>query len=267
LKTLQFLQILTHDTQVVIYNFSYTTPSKPFLTKVASYRTSTAPIDISVDASTSRIAISDLMKSVSIVQFTAGSAGKPDTLTEVARHYQTTWGTAVALVDTNTYLQSDAEGNLMVLHQDVKGEQGLTEDQRRLVVTSEMQLGEMVNRIRHIDVPVPESAPVVPRAFLATVEGSIYLFAVIAKGKQDLLMRMQAVMARYVRSPGAMEFMRYRAFRNQVREEREPFRFVDGELIERFLECSGQVQGEIVEELGAELGEVRKMVEGLRRLR
>lgn len=207
------------------------------------------------------------MKSASIVQFTAGKGGKPDTLTEVARHYQTTWGTALALVDANTYLQSDAEGNLMVLHQDVKGEQGLDEDQRRLQVTSEMQLGEMVNRIRRIDIAVAESATVVPRAFVATVEGSIYLFALIAKGRQDLLMRMQACMARYVQSPGGVEFMGYRAFKNQVREEKEPFRFVDGELIERFLECKVEVQQQIVDELGVGLEETRNMVEGLRRLR
>jgi len=257
----------TNQYQVVVYNFSYETPSTPFLTKAASYRTSTAPIDISVDTSTSRIAISDLMKSVSIVQFTAGTTGKRDTLIEVARHFQTTWGTAVALVDANTYLQSDAEGNLMVLHQDVKGEEGHVEDQRRLAVTSELQLGEMVNRIRRIDVPVPDIATVVPRAFVATVEGSIYLFALIAKGKQDLLMRMQAVMARYVHSPGDVEFMKYRAFRNQVREEKEPFRFVDGELIERFLECGEELQQKIVDELGIGLEETRKMVEGLRRLR
>jgi len=124
-----------------------------------------------------------------------------------------------------------------------------------------------VNRIRRIDVPVPDIATVVPRAFVATVEGSIYLFALIAKGKQDLLMRMQAVMARYVHSPGDVEFMKYRAFRNQVREEKEPYRFVDGELIERFLECGEELQQKIVDELGIGLEETRKMVEGLRRLR
>lgn len=55
----------------------------------------------------------------------------------------------------------------MVLRQNVGG---VTEDdRRRLEITSEIRLGEMVNRIRRINVPVSPDCVVVPRAFLATV--------------------------------------------------------------------------------------------------
>jgi len=149
----------------VVYSFEYETPSQPFLVKKASYRTSTAPIDLSVD--NNLIAIADLMKSVSIVEYEKGTAGRPDTLNEIARHFQTTWGTAVAQVDENLFLESDAENNLMVLEHNVKG---LTaDDRRRLQPTSEMCLGEMVNKIRRITVPTTPEAVVIPRAFLATV--------------------------------------------------------------------------------------------------
>jgi DNA damage-binding protein 1 len=63
-----------------------------------------------------------------------------------------------------------------------------------------------------------------------------------------------------------MEFAKYRAFKNQVREEDEPMRFVDGELIERFLDIGEDVQRKAIEELGVELEDVRGLVEGLRRL-
>ena len=139
--------------------------SKPELIKGATYRTSTATIDLTVTGNT--IAIADLMKSVSVVEFRRGADGLPDTLTETARHYSTAWGTAVACVDDDSYLESDAEGNLMMLVQD---RNGVTEDdQRRLKVTSKMRLGEMVNKIRRITVPVSSDAVVIPRAFLATV--------------------------------------------------------------------------------------------------
>ena len=138
------------------------------LTKIATYRTSTAPIDISVTGNT--ITIADLMKSVSVVEYTRGTSGEPDKLVEVARHYQIAWSTAVAHVDENTYLESDAEGNLMVLHQNLNGV--TADDRRRLEVTSEMQLGEMVNRIRAISVPTTPNAYVIPRAFMATVGDS-----------------------------------------------------------------------------------------------
>jgi DNA damage-binding protein 1 len=69
-----------------------------------------------------------------------------------------------------------------------------------------------------------------------------------------------------VAAPGDMEFAKYRAFKNQVREEDEPMRFVDGELIERFLDIGEDVQRKAIEELGVELEDVRGLVEGLRRL-
>jgi DNA damage-binding protein 1 len=63
-----------------------------------------------------------------------------------------------------------------------------------------------------------------------------------------------------------MEFAKYRAFKNQVREEEEPMRFVDGELIERFLDIDEGVQKKAIEGLGVDLEDVRSLVEGLRRL-
>lgn len=150
--------------QVVIFAFEYETPSSPFLAKQASYRTATAPIDITVTDNI--IAVTDLMKSVSLVEYTQGRGGLPATLSEVARHYETMWGTAIANVADNTYLEADAEGNLIVLQRDVTSYS--EEDKRRLRVTSEMLLGEMVNRIRRIDVQPTPNATVIPRAFLAT---------------------------------------------------------------------------------------------------
>ena len=83
---------------------------------------------------------------------------------------------------------------------------------------------------------------------------------------QDLLMRLQSNIAQYVHSPGNIPFNKYRAFKNEVREAEEPFRFVDGELIEKFLECSADIQKEIVVGLGVEVDNIKGIVEGLRRL-
>ncbi|KAI4165448.1 MAG: hypothetical protein LQ342_000857 [Letrouitia transgressa] len=215
----------------VVVVYSLNTPS---LTKQATYRTSTAPIDISVHGSL--VAIADLMKSISIVQYTRGTAGTSDELKEIARHFQTAWSTAVAYVDDHTWLESEAEGNLMILQHNVSGV--TAEDRRRL----------------------------------ERVDGSIYLFALIVPSKQNLLMRLQQAIAARVQSPGHVPFNRYRAFKSSVREEEEPFRFVDGELVEKFVDCPPMVQEEICEELvsggmNVEVEEVRELVEGLRRLR
>lgn len=52
-----------------------------------------------------------------------------------------------------------------------------------------------------------------------------------------------------------------------VRESKEPYRFVDGELIERFLTCEESLQEEIVSAVGLmNVHEVKIMIEALRRL-
>lgn len=107
------------------------------------------------------------MKSISLVEFKPGQDGLPDTLTEVARHYQTLWSTAVAQIEGNYYLEGDAEGNLVVLNRNTTGV--TDDDKRRMQVTSELRLGEMVNRIHPIAVQSSPDAAVAPRALLATV--------------------------------------------------------------------------------------------------
>ena len=43
-------------------------------------------------------------------------------------------------------------------------------------------------------------------------------------------------------------------------------RFVDGELVERFLDLDAEKQETVVEGLGVDVEEVKELVEGLRRL-
>lgn len=232
------------------------------LSKLATYRTSTAPLDITVTGNL--IAIADLMKSVSVVEYHHDDESSEPALREVARHFATSWSTAVAPVDDNTFLESDAEGNLLVLHRNVNG---VTEDdRRRLEVTSDINLGEQVNRIRTVTVPAKKDQVVTPKAFLATVDGGVYLFATIGQAWQDLLMRLQAELSERCQSPGFVPWRRWRAYRTSVRETEEPFRFVDGELVERFLDLKPDVQEAVCTALGRGVEEMVGMVEGLRRL-
>jgi DNA damage-binding protein 1 len=159
---------------IVVFAFTYRTASTPIFEKRATYRTATAPIDLHVSGST--IAVADLMKSVSILSFVPSSAppGGQDELVEIARHYQTVWSTAVSAVGEDAWVLADSEENLVVLSRD---EEGATEDdRRRLRVTSEIALGEMVNCVRGVEVQSQPGAAVVPKAFLGTVRALLLLF-------------------------------------------------------------------------------------------
>ncbi|KAL2015684.1 hypothetical protein VTK56DRAFT_5019 [Thermocarpiscus australiensis] len=265
---------------VVVCQYEETSTTTAQLTRLASYRPATYPVEIAVYGNT--IAVADLMKSVSLVEYIPGGGGggggggdgggsegnsKSATtpkLVERARHYQSAWATAVCHVQDESWLEADAQGNLMVLRQNLEGV--TAEDRKRMEVTSEINLGEMVNRIRGFTVETTPGAMIIPKAFLGTVEGGIYLFGTIAPHAQDLLLRFQAKLADVIKTAGELSFRTYRAFRNAEREGDGPFRFIDGELLERFLDVDEATQEAICQGLGPSVEDMRNMVEELRRL-
>lgn len=141
------------------------------LERVASHRTSTYPVDLAVHGSI--IAVADMMKTISLVEFVPAKDGKPALLTERARHYQSAWATAVCHIEDQSWLEADAQGNLMVLRRNPDGP--TLDDQRRMETISEMNLGEMVNCIRKVAVETSSSAMIVPQAFLGTASHTFSL--------------------------------------------------------------------------------------------
>jgi len=91
------------------------------------------------------------------------------------------------------------------------------------------------------------------------------MFGTVAPHAQDLLLRFHAKLESMVASPGNISFRRYRGFRNAERESEEPSRFLDGELLERFLDVDVALQTEICEGLGPSVEDMRNIVEALRR--
>lgn len=79
-------------------------------------------------------------------------------------------------------------------------------------------------------------------------------------------MTLQTNIQTHVNSAGEIEFKSWRSFRNQVREADDLFRFVDGEMVERFLDLDESTQAELCKDLGPSVEDVRNLVEELRRM-
>lgn len=133
--------------------------------KLASYRPATFPVDLAVEGNI--IAVGDLMKSLSLVEYFPAQDGKPPALMEVARHYQSAWTTAICHIEDHSWLVADAQGNVFVLRRNQNGP--TLEDQRRMEMTSELNLGEMVNCVRKVAVETNPNAMIIPKAFVGTV--------------------------------------------------------------------------------------------------
>ncbi len=92
------------------------------------------------------------------------------------------------------------------------------------------------------------------------------MFGTIAPKSQDLLLRFQASLANVIKTPGNIDFKTYRAFRNAEREGEGPFRFLDGEMLERFLDLDEEAQKAVCEGLGPSVEDMRNLVEELKRM-
>lgn len=240
------------------------------LSRLAQTRISSNPMDLSVTPATptapATVAVADLMKSLAVIEVTQSTSGT-FYLKEVSRHFATIWSSACTTVGEHQWLLGDMEGNLTMLRRDPTGP--TNDDRRRLQVTGDFRLGEVVNKITSILNPIAplskkskerartlssatpktpegrgaaainkpqrEGPLITPRAFIGTVEGGIYLHGTINPPYLDVLLRLQRPLADRVQAPGYMPWAAYRGAKTLVREADEPFRFVDGEVVEQAL--------------------------------
>jgi DNA damage-binding protein 1 len=89
------------------------------LDRLASYRTSTNPLSLSVQPSTATtptsIAVADLMKSLSILHIIPPAESKSNEweLKEVARHFASIWSSATAAIGENDWVLADMDGSCL----------------------------------------------------------------------------------------------------------------------------------------------------------
>lgn len=154
------------SSSVVVYDYDESANMNGVLHKIAQYRSSTCPQDLSVHGNL--VGVADIMKSLTILEFTPRTEeGDPPRLMERARHVQEAWTTTVCHLEGDFWLQADAMGHIMVLKENKDA--AAAQDRRQMELTNALNLGEQVNRIRPLDIPWNEDAIVHPRAFLGTV--------------------------------------------------------------------------------------------------
>ncbi|KAF3929640.1 hypothetical protein ABW20_dc0107312 [Dactylellina cionopaga] len=254
-----------------LYRFIYPDSSmSASIERITSVRASTIPVALSVSGT--RVFVGDLVKGVMVLELVTGADGENDRLVEVCRQYGVSWITALEALDEDTCISADSEGNLMLLRRESVG--ATDEDTRRMRPLSELRLGEMVNRIRKVNDPVSQTYVVQPKAYLGTVEGGLFMLGLIHPDYFDTLMKCQSNMSKVVKGVGDLEFNRYRAFNTKGKQPEEPFRFVDGELIEKFLDLDEEAMNMVINGLGDDdnsridcsVDEMKNIVEALKRL-
>jgi DNA damage-binding protein 1 len=205
------------------------------------------------------IVVGDLMRSISLLVY------KPvgSIIEEIARDYNPNWMTAVEILDDDTYIGAENSYNIFTVRKN--SEAATDEDRGRLEVVGEMHLGEFVNRFRHgsLVMKMPEAEGMnVPTLLFGTINGVIGVIASLPEDKFQFFWKLQQKISRVIKGVGGFIHEQWRAWSNE-RKTSPAKNFIDGDLIESFLDLSKEKMEEVAKGMEMSVEEVTKKIETL----
>jgi len=210
------------------------------------------------------IAVGDIMKSVSLLTFKE----EDKTIEEIAKDCNSNWMTALAILDDDTFLAADNCCNLFTLKKNADAPND--EDRSRLEVVGEYHVGESINTIQHgslvMKVAEGDVATKYPTVLYGTVSGMVGVLAQLSQEQYTFLSKVQGAMSKVVKGVGGLEHSEWRSFHNS-RKTSKARNFIDGDLVESFLQLSKDDMDRVVEAVGGTtLEEITKIVEEMTQL-
>lgn len=174
--------------------------------------------------------------------------------------------TAVEIIDDDVYLGAENNFNLFTVR---KNSDGATDEERgRLEVVGEYHLGEFVNRFRHGSLVMrllDSEAGNIPTVIFGTVNGVIGIVASLTHDHYVFLEKLQSNLVKVIKGVGGLSHEQWRSFNNEKKTV-DARNFLDGDLIESFLDLSRSRMEEISKTIGVPVEEICKRVEELTRL-
>lgn len=208
------------------------------------------------------IVVGDLMKSISLLLY----KHEEGAIEERARDYNANWMTAVEILDDDVYLGAENNYNLFTVR---RNSDGATDEERgRLEVVGEYHLGEFVNRFRHgsLVMRLPDSeGGQIPTVIFGTVNGVIGVVASLPHDQYVFLEKLQGCLVKVIKGVGGLSHEQWRSFNNEKKTS-DARNFLDGDLIESFLDLSRARMDEISQAMAVPTEELCKRVEEMTRL-
>uniref|UniRef100_A0A8C7F4E6 DNA damage-binding protein 1 n=1 Tax=Oncorhynchus kisutch TaxID=8019 RepID=A0A8C7F4E6_ONCKI len=214
------------------------------------------------------ILVGDLMRSVLLLAY------KPmeGNFEEIARDFNPNWMSAVEILDDDNFLGAENAFNLFVCQKDSAAT--TDEERQHLQEVGVFHLGEFVNVFSHGSLVLQNlgesSTPTQGSVLFGTVNGMIGLVTSLSEGWYSLLLDLQNRLNKVIKSVGKIE-----SFHTERKTE-QATGFIDGDLIESFLDLGRAKMQEVVSTLQIDDGsgmkreatvdEVIKIVEELTRI-
>ncbi|KAM3876746.1 DNA damage-binding protein 1 [Diretmus argenteus] len=223
------------------------------------------------------ILVGDLMRSVLLLAY------KPmeGNFEEIARDFNPNWMSAVEILDDDNFLGAENAFNLFVCQKDSAAT--TDEERQHLQEVGVFHLGEFVNVFSHGSLVLQNlgesSTPTQGSVLFGTVNGMIGLVTSLSEGWYSLLLDLQNRLNKVIKSVGKIEHSLYPCSASSFHTERKTEQatgFIDGDLIESFLDLGRAKMQEVVSTLQIDDGsgmkreatvdEVIKIVEELTRI-
>ncbi|XP_071453607.1 DNA damage-binding protein 1 [Hetaerina americana] len=192
------------------------------------------------------ILVGDLMRSMTLLQYKTMEGS----FEEMARDYNPNWMTAVEIWDDDTFLGAENSLNLFVCQKDSAAT--TDEERQQMQEVGQFHLGDMVNVFRHGSLVMQNvsdmSTPTHGCVLFGTVSGTIGLVTQIPPHFYEFLRDLQDRLTQVIKSVGKVEHSQWRSFTTDIKTE--PCEgFIDGDLIESFLDLSQDKMQEVAQGL------------------
>ncbi|XP_026143929.1 DNA damage-binding protein 1 isoform X2 [Carassius auratus] len=219
------------------------------------------------------ILVGDLMRSVLLLAYKQMEGS----FEEIARDFNPNWMSAVEILDDDNFLGAENAFNLFVCQKDSAAT--TDEERQHLQEVGLFHLGEFVNVFSHGSLVLQNlgesSTPTQGSVLFGTVNGMIGLVTSLSESWYSLLLDLQNRLNKVIKSVGKIEHSFWRSFHTERKTE-QATGFIDGDLIESFLDLGRAKMQEVVSTLQMDDGsgmkreatvdEVIKIVEELTRI-
>ncbi|XP_065081415.1 DNA damage-binding protein 1 [Ochlerotatus camptorhynchus] len=218
------------------------------------------------------ILVGDLMRSITLLQYKQMEGS----FEEIARDYQPNWMTAIEILDDDAFLGADNSNNLFVCLKD--GAATSDDERQQMPEVAQVHLGDMVNVFRHGSLVMENigerTTPTSGCVLFGTVSGAIGLVTQIPADYYEFLRKLQENLTDTIKSVGKIDHAYWRSFHTEMKTERCEG-FIDGDLVESFLDLSRDKMHEAAQGLQidvegtkkeATVDDIIKIVEDLTRI-
>ncbi|XP_074660868.1 DNA damage-binding protein 1-like [Tubulanus polymorphus] len=192
------------------------------------------------------ILVGDLMRSVALLAY------KPleGTFEEIARDFNPNWMSAIGILDDDAFIGAENSFNLFTCQKDSAAT--TDEERQHLQEVGLYHLGEFVNVFRHgslvMQHPGETTTPTQGSMLFGTVNGAIGLVTQLPTDFFAFLMEVQVNLTKVICSVGKIDHAFWRSFHTERKTE-PSIGFIDGDLIESFLDLSRDKMAEVVQDL------------------